>query len=270
MARVNRPWYEESVKPGSVTESHSRPTVPLADALLGAMQISGPAVLNRLIKDRAAHFPPPAQAARTLIASAKGLLHRLREQGLRETVRKGAETAKAGLDLLATAPGRVTATVDASRDYFSKLPSAQDKAEYVGALILYLLSFLGGFAVGFQLPKIDLKMARKGIPGDRIVLHAFPVMAAELAVDWIVMVLEQVRDGRNLSPQDYRRADSLFQIARNLRAGVRSGSATLAWQQRHLGLLPLQGGKDVEVSLQNQAFAHAERLFRSLTGGETP
>jgi hypothetical protein len=255
------------VKRESVVESHSRSTVPLGEAILSAMQAAGPAVFLRLIRDRADQIPPPAEAARSLLASAKSLALQLKSQGVRELAQRGIDTARTGLRLVSETPNRVADSVQASRDYFTKLPTVQDKTEYVASLILSLMSLTGGFAVGFQLPKVDLKMARKGNPGDRIVLHAFPVMAAELAMDWIGVVLEQVRDARNLTPQDFRRLESLLQIVRNLKTGVLTGAAALAWQKRHLGLLPLQGAKDVEVSLQNQAFAHAEHLFRSLTGG---
>jgi hypothetical protein len=251
-----------------LTRSHARSVTPLADAILGAMQASGPAVFSKLVRDRAANFPHPSEAARSLLGSARTLASRMRKEGVKEVARQGLETARQGLQLAANAPGKISASVQASRDYFTKLPTTQDKAEYVVAVVLYLLSFLGGFAVGFQVPQVDLKMKRTGAPGDRIVLHAFPLMAVELAADWITAVLEQVREAKNLSPQDYRRAESLVQIARNLRAGLRTGAATLAWQRKNLGLLPMQGKKDVEVALHKQAFAHAEHLFRSLTQGD--
>ncbi len=260
---------EVGVKRNSIATSHARSTVPLADAILNAMQSAGPVVFSRLLKEKATHVPAPGQAARGLLLRAKAVASRVREEGIREYAKQSLETAKLGVKLAATAPSKIQQSAQASRDYFQKLPTAQDKAEYVGAVVLYLLSFLGGFAVGFQVPQVDFKMARKGAPGDRIVLHLFPLMMVELASDWLCLMLDSVKDAKNLSPQDYRRADSLAQIAKNLRAGLRTGAATLAWQKRNLGLLPaLQSKKDVEVALHKQAFTQAEQLFRALTGAK--
>ena len=175
------------------------------------------------MKDRAAHVPPPAEAARGLLRSAKSLVAKAREQGVGEIAREGLATARQGMKLAATAPGKIQASIEASRDYFLQLPSNQDKAEYVVAVLLYLLSFMGGFAVGFQVPQVDLKMARKGAPGDRIVLHAFPLMVVELATEWLSTVLEYVKDGRNLSPTDHRRAESLGSDSAQLALGRTDG-----------------------------------------------
>lgn len=248
--------------------SSARTVVPLADAILGAMQYTGPALFSRLLKDRASHVPPPAEAARSLFKSAKLLAAKAREKGVAQFALDGLSTAKAGVKLATTAPAKIQASLEASRDYFLKLPSAQDKAEYVVAVVLYLISFLGGFAVGFQVPQVDFKIKGQGAPDDRIVLHAFPLMVVELATDWLSTVLDHVRDSKNLSPTDHRRAKSLAQIARNLKSGVRSGAATLAWQKRNLGLTPLQSDKDVEVALHKQAFNQAEQIFRLLTQGK--
>lgn len=257
------------MKRNPIATSHARPLIPLADAILGAMQNSGPLVFSKLLKEKATRVPEPGQAARGLLRSAKKMAAKVREEGVREYARQGLETAKLGLKIAAGAPGKIQESVQESRDYFQKLPSAQDKAEYVGAVVLYLLSFVGGFAVGFQVPQVDFKMARRGAPGDRIVLHAFPLMMVELASDWLCAVLDSVTDAKNLSPQDHRRAESLAQIARNLRAGLRTGAATLAWQKKNIGLVPaLQSSKDVEVAIHKQAFAQAEHLFRALTGAK--
>jgi len=257
------------VKRNPIVTSHARSILPLADAILNAMQTSGPVVFSRLLKEKTMKVPPPAQAARGLLKRARGIAEKVREEGMSNYAKQSFEAAKLGVKLAAAAPSKIQESAQASRDYFNKLPSAQDKAEYAGAVVLYLLSFLGGFAVGFQIPQVDFKMARKGTPGDRIVLHLFPLMMAELASDWLCIVLDSVKDAKNLSPQDYRRADSLAQIAKNLRAGLRTGAATLAWQKRTLGLVPaLQSGKDVEVALHKQAFQQAEQLFRALTGAK--
>lgn len=244
----------------------ARPTVPLADALLLTLQNAGPAVFVSLFKERATRFPEPAAAARSLLATVRGFADRVRRDGVRETAGRAVATAKQGVEWAAKAPERIQTSLAETRTYFESLPSAQDKAEYAGALVLYLLSFLAGLTVGFNVPPIDFKMHRKGAPGDRIVLHAFPLMVADLAAEWIATVFDQVKNSP-LTPQDHRRAESLAQMASNLKAGLRTGAAALAWQKRNLGLLPLQGGKDVEVALQTKAFADAERLFRSLTDG---
>ena len=102
---------------------------------------------------------------------------------------------------------------------------------------------------------------------DGIVLHAFPLFALQLWVDWFEGILNRVNQVGQLSEIDAHRLESLRKIVRNLSGGIAAGSSVREWQRHQLAFIKSPLPKEVSVSIDRSAYELAEGVFQSLRTG---
>jgi hypothetical protein len=259
--------------------SQRRRVIDVGDVLAQVISREGPALLSEILKDRAQKTPqaedvsPPPRAsrpARKTLRDVSEWLKQVRSHGVGPVSRHGLEEVLAATKRnLAT--GRELARVWRSRvrdtqGRFQSLGTPFERTEFVVLLALQSASYLGGLAVGAQVPKIDVRLFPVGRRSDAITVHSAPQLSLEVSLEWVRAILKRTLHAADIGDADRRRIDGMIQLCAQLSEGIEKGLAAREKVARVLPFLRRRSTRVRSIPMDAQSYQVADAILSALSG----
>ena len=240
------------------------------ELLLAAIQREGASVFLTLLRQRAQRANQLPETVRSLTKEAFGVVNafyrEVRSKGIsvasqtraRDTYTKAKQTVRTA----ATLPSHFRRSIDEVKAQYAQLPTKEQQMEFCLKLAIYSTSYLGGLAIGLQLPGLDLKLRQAKGRLNALTLHNVPRLSVEIGVEWLKIMLAKVREDRRLSPLGSEQLKIMELILANLSKGLGAGTKSQRLTPRRF-LRRVR--PSLSVSLDDRAYAAVERAFAFLS-----
>jgi hypothetical protein len=238
--------------------------------LADTVQRDGERILLELLKRRTrdnAEKRSRLPLTTTIAHRVKGMVEKSRERGWKEISRGSLATIERatweGWKQARRLPRRLQAGLRHLQAGEPKPPSSRGEGMLMG--IISSASYLGGLAMGFQAPALDLKLTRKGSGESAIVVHSAPLFSLEVTLEWMSEILRHARLHPQLSPEDKQGLVRAEELMASLSQGVATGAAARVRAGSRDPATPPTGGEEVEIPLDEQMIAALGRFFSFLS-----